>query len=657
VAKTGSKPSKDRSRGKIIFAGVLFGLALMGLWARAYYVQVVKGPEYAKMANRQYWASETISGKRGEIFDRNGLLLAKSITTPSVYVRPNEIKDAWAVSQRLSKILGLNAKSIAALMGPKKRFVWVARKISDAQAFAIKQEMLPGVYLDDENSRQYPQGHMAGQLLGFVNMDGQGIEGVEKTFNEQLAPSSSKYTVQKDAAGNRLSSLQSGDQTSFDGQNLRLTIDSQVQLATEEALERSVARARGKSGMALVVEVPTGDILAWGHHPLFNPNSVKKTGGEWKNRIAVDIFEPGSTMKPIMVAAALQEKICTPSTEYYCENGKWSVAGRRVKDTHKYEDLTVSKIIRYSSNIGAAKIGLALGAEKYSHYLREIGFGRPVGLPLPGESAGLLRPAKQWKTVDLANIAFGQGVGVTMLQMAEAYLCIANGGVRLPLRLLHEPERPLEGKRVFDADVAKMVMAMLEEVVQEDGTGTQSRIEGVRVAGKTGTAQKASPTGGYGGEYVASFIAVFPADKPRYLVCMMVDEPQAGHYGGVLVAPEVRNIGVQLLTSSGMLAEPKEKTEVATAGPAGKDHVVPVPAAPDRFMGPVQRVESMRADQEFMPDLQGATVRQALEILVSRGIVPTVSGQGVIIEKQKPLPGEKWPANKKCELWLTHQPG
>lgn len=615
----------------------------MGLWARAYYVQVVKGPEYAKMANRQYWTSETISGKRGEIFDRNGLLLAKSITTPSIYVRVNEVKDPWTVSQRLGAILGQNPKSIRELMGAKKRFVWVARKISDAQAQAVKDEMLPGVYLDAENSRQYPQGQMAGQLLGFVNMDGQGIEGVEKSFNELLSPSSTKFTVQKDAAGNRMSSLENGDRASFDGQNLRLTIDSQVQLATEEALERSVIKARGKSGMALVVEVPTGDILAWGHYPLFNPNSVKKNNGEWKNRIAVDIFEPGSTMKPIMVAAALQEKVCSPSTEFYCENGKWSVKGRRVKDTHKYENLTVSKIIRYSSNIGAAKIGLSLGAAKFSHYLHELGFGRPVGLPLPGESAGLLHPVKQWKEVELANISFGQGLGVTMLQMAEAYLCIANGGVRLPMRLLHEPARPVEGKRVFDANVAKMVMAMLEEVVQEDGTGTQARIEGVRVAGKTGTAQKASPTGGYGGEYVASFIAIFPADNPRYLVCMMVDEPQAGHYGGVLVAPEVRNIGVQLLTSSGMLSEPEDKTHVAQA-------------TPERFTAPVQRVENISVDQQTMPNLQGATVRQALEVLVTHGIVPTVSGQGVIIEKQKPLPGEKWPADKKCQLWLSQQP-
>jgi len=218
--------------------------------------------------------------------------------------------------------------------------------------------------------------------------------------------------------------------------------------------------------------------------------------------------------------------------------------------------------------------------------------------------------------------------------------------VRLPLRLIHEPDRPVEGKRVFEPAVAQMVMAMLEEVVQEDGTGTQSRIEGVRVAGKTGTAQKASPTGGYGGEYVASFIAVFPADKPRYLVAMMVDEPQAGHYGGVLVAPEVRNIGVQLLTASGMLSEPLEKTQMAQAQ-----------IQPDRFTAPVQRVENVTADGEFMPDLQGVTVRHALEILVGRGVVPMVSGQGVIVEKQKPLPGEKWPADKKCQLWLSHQPG
>ncbi|NLW80782.1 MAG: PASTA domain-containing protein [Desulfovibrionales bacterium] len=644
MTKSGNKPPKDRSRGKIIFAGVVFGLALLGLWARAYFVQVVKGPEYARMANRQYWASETVSGKRGEIFDRNGLLLAKSITTQSVSVRPHEVIDPWTVSQRLGRILGINPRNISRMLGDKKRFVWVARKISDAQATAIREEMLPGVHLEAEHSRQYPQGHMAGQLLGFVNVDGQGIEGVEKSFNELLAPSSAKYTVQKDAAGNRLSSPEAGDRTSFDGQNLRLTIDSQVQLATEEALARSVMNAKAKYGMGLVVDVTTGEILGWANYPLFNPNSVKKTSGEWKNRLAVDIFEPGSTMKPIMVAAALQEKVCTPLTEFYCENGKWQVAGRRIKDTHKYEKLSVNKIIRYSSNIGAAKIGLALGAAKYSHHLEEIGFSRPVGLPLPGESAGLLRPARQWTQVDLANMAFGQGLGVTMLQMAEAYLCIANQGVRLPLRLVYEPERPVEGKRVFDPDVAAKVMAMLEEVVQEDGTGTRSRIEGVRVAGKTGTAQKASPTGGYGRDYVASFFAIFPADKPRYLVCMMVDEPQAGHYGGVLVAPEVRNVGVQLLTSTGMLAEPTDTKHASQ------------PAA-ERFTASVHREDAIPVDQDSMPNLQGITVRKALEMLVAHGIVPTVSGQGVLVDKQKPLPGEKWPSDKKCQLWLGHQPG
>ncbi|NCD24273.1 MAG: PASTA domain-containing protein [Deltaproteobacteria bacterium] len=637
------KPPKDRSRGKIIFAGVIFGVVLMGLWARAYYVQVVKGPEYAKMANRQYWASETVSGKRGEIVDRNGLLLAKTIITQSVYARPKEIVDRWLTSRALGKILGTSSKDIGTVLDPKKRFVWVARKISDAQAQAIREERLPGVYLDAENSRQYPQGYMAGQLLGFVNVDGRGIEGVERSFNDLLAPSSAKYTVQKDAAGKRLFNLDRDDRASFNGETLRLTIDSQVQLATEEALERSVLRARGKYGMALVVEVATGEILSWANYPLFNPNVVKKTDGEWKNRLAVDIFEPGSTMKPIVVAAALQEKICSPDTKYDCEQGKWKVGGRRIKDTHKYEKLTVSEIVRYSSNIGMAKIGLELGAAKYDRYLQRLGFARPMGLPLPGESAGLIRPFAQWTQVDLANMAFGQGLGVTMLQMAEAYLCLANEGMRLPLRLVHEPHPTPESVRVFDPAVARAVMTMLEEVVQMDGTGTRARIDGVRVAGKTGTAQKASPTGGYGSEYVASFFAIFPADKPKYLVCMLVDEPQAGHYGGVLVAPEVRNVGVQLLTSSGMLTEPMERTMAR-------------PLAPNRFMASVSRECEIKVDNATMPDLKGATVRQALEILVGRNIVPVVSGQGVLVERQKPAPGEKWPADKKCRLWLTQEP-
>lgn len=652
MAKIGNKPArerkppKDRSRGKIIFVGVLFGMALMGLWARAYYVQVVKGPQYATMANRQYWTSETVSGRRGEIVDRNGLLLAKTVTTQSVYVRPKELENRSAVAQRLGKILGSNPRKIEALLNPKKKFVWVARKISDAQAQNIREIPMPGVYLDAENSRQYPQGHMAGQLLGFVNMDGHGIEGVERSFNDYLAPSSAKYTVQKDASGKRLSSRESNNRVAFDGQSLKLTIDSQVQLTTEEALERSVLRAKGKYGMALVVEIASGDILSWANYPLFNPNVSKKTEGDWKNRVAVDIFEPGSTMKPITVAAALQEKICSPETRYDCEKGKWKVGGRRIKDTHEYEKLTVNEIIRYSSNIGVAKIGLALGAEKFSQYLQLLGFGRPVGLPLAGESAGLVRPAAQWAQIDLANIAFGQGLGVTMLQMAEAYLCVANNGLRIPLRLVCTADQPVQRQRVFDPEVAKAVLTMMEEVVQMNGTGTRARIDGVRVAGKTGTAQKASPTGGYGGGYVASFISIFPVDKPKYLVFMLVDEPQAGHYGGVLVAPEVRNIGVQLLTASGMLAEPTGPTE----------QVARQQVAPTRFMATVTREHVVEANNATMPNLTGATVRQALEILVKQDIVPIVLGQGILVERQSPAPGEKWPTDKKCQLWLTQEP-
>ena len=642
MTKKADSAPKDRSRGKIIFVGVLFGVALLGLWARAYFVQVVKGPEFAKMANRQYWASETLSGKRGEIYDRNGLLLAKTVVTQSVFVRPNEVVDAWAVSQQLGKVLGQNSKDIAKLLKSDKRFVWVARKISDAQARAVREARLAGVYLDGENSRQYPQGHMAGQLLGFVNIDGHGIEGLEKSFDELLAPSSAKYRVQKDAAGKRLSSPEVEDRSNFNGGNLRLTIDSQVQLATEEALARSVARGRAKSGMALVVDVTTGDILAWGHYPFFNPNSVKKSGQEWKNRIAVDIFEPGSTMKPVVIAAALQEKVCTPASTYYCESGRWSVGGRRIKDTHKYEDLTVSEILRYSSNIGMAKLGLELGGPKYNQYLQEIGFARPVGLPLPGEAAGLLRPVGQWTQVDLANMAFGQGLGVTMLQMAEAYLCLANNGVRLPLQLVHDPQRVPEGRQVFEPQVARQVMTMMEEVVQGNGTGTQARIEGVTVAGKTGTAQKASATGGYGDQYVASFMAVFPSDNPRYLVSMMIDEPQNGHYGGVLVAPEVRNVGVQLLTASGMLAEPQNATALAS-----------LPS--ERVVAPVSRAQATLDSADAMPDFQGATLRQALEVLIEHGIVPTINGNGGLIEKQLPLPGTQWPEDKKCQLWLTQQ--
>lgn len=660
MAKATNGPKRDWFRLKALFVAVCFAFMLLGAWTRAFWLQVVQGPELARRAMAQHWTSERVAGTRGAIVDRNGVLLATSVRVASVSARPAEVEDPPRTAAKLAKVLGLPADAILRQLTSERKFVWLARMISDAQAQAIRELGLAGIFLENESARQYPQGTVAGQLLGFVDVDGVGIEGLERQFDAVLRPAEAKFTVQRDAQGKRLGPSPA-DLEALHGRSIQLTLDVQVQVAAEEALERAVLGSRAKSGMCMVVDVESGDILAWANYPLFNPNVRAKSRAEWKNRLAVDIFEPGSTMKPLLVAAALEERVCAPTTAYFCENGQWSVAGKRIKDTHAYGTLPVHKIIRYSSNIGAAKIGLDLGGPRLRKYLDALGFGRPTGLPLPGEAAGLVKPLSSWRKVEQANISFGQGIGVTMPQMMQAYLTLAREGERIPLRLVRDEANATAAPvRVFSRDTARTVLGMLAEVVEEDGTGTLARIQGVRVGGKTGTAQKASARGGYGTEYLASFFAVFPVDRPRYVVGMVVDEPRTSHYGGVVAAPEVRNVGVRLLTLAGMLQPSVDGRLLAEAAKLQRTEAGAEAAkVSGKVAAPARDVAAPSAGRTVtaVPDVRGLTVREALEVLVPCGVSLSVAGSGSVVERQMPSAGGPWPEGKEVRLWLAKGPG
>lgn len=661
MAKTKTGPKRDWFRVKAILVAVFFATVLIGVWSRAYWLQVVQGPELARKAQAQHWTSEQISGRRGAIMDRNGVLLATSVTVASVSARPAEVTDPAQAAVRLGKILGSSPERITRQLRSDRKFVWIARKISDAQAQAIRELGIAGISLENESARQYPQGVVAGQLLGFVNVDGVGIEGLEQEFESVLKPAQAKFTVQRDAQGNRLGPSPA-DLEALSGRSVQLTLDVQVQVAAEAALERAVVGSQAQSGMCMVVDVATGEILAWANYPFFNPNMRAKDRAQWRNRIAMDIFEPGSIMKPFVVAAALEEQVCSPTRSYFCENGRWSVAGRRIKDTHAYGTLPVNKILRYSSNIGMAKIGLELGGSRLRKYLDALGLGKPTGLPLPGEAAGIVKPLSSWRKVEQANISFGQGIGVTMPQMMQAYLTLAREGERIPLRLVRDadntPGAPSEPVRVFSRQTARTVLNMLAEVVEEDGTGTLARIQGVRVGGKTGTAQKASAQGGYGSDYLASFFAVFPVDQPRYVVGMVVDTPRTSHYGGVVAAPEVRNVGVRLLTLAGMLepmVDGKLLAEAASLQPKSENAQR---AKVSEVVTAAQEVSHRAVPDKAtgVPDVRGLTVREALEVLIPCGATLSVAGSGSVVERQMPVAGGSWPEGKEVRLWLAKEP-
>ena len=640
-----ARSKTDFGKLKLVGVGAFVALLWIALWTRAAYVQLWQGPKLERMASKQNLAAEFELGERGRVYARNGALLATSVESKSVYVTPIEVDNVAKTAQTLARILGLSAKSVEHDLSSKKGFVWVKRQIGDAESQAVIAAAMPGVHLTNEFRRMYPNRHEAGQVLGFVGVDGKGLEGVEQQFEDRMAGGQAQFVVQRDASGRRLYLDAQGREMNIRGQDVRLTIDTVVQDAAELALAEAVNKYNGRSGVAIVVKVDTGEILALAHYPYFNPNTYSESKpAVRRNRSAVDIYEPGSVMKPFVFAAALEDKVIDANKVIDCENGKWNLRGKLIRDTHPYRWLSANRVLRYSSNIGSAKIGLALGAKPYYNYLRKLGFGERPGLSIPSESPGMLRQPKEWSEVDLANISFGQGVGVTGLQLAKAFLVLGNKGMTKPLRLVADPpqEDVPTSERVFSERTVSTVLSMMREVVEEDGTGKVARIPGVSMAGKTGTAQKASG-GTYGTGIVASFVGMVPGDKPEFLFLVSVDEPTPVSFGGIVCAPAVRDIAIKTLSYYGRLPEGKGAPQQDQAEYSMKEKTTQAPTA---------------VAGASVPNLAGLPIRRALEVLGKRGVVPSLKGSGMVVTAQRPAPGENWPdtqSNGKDEsfiLWL-----
>jgi len=666
----------DLARIKIV--GALFLLVWGVLWCRAWHVQMMEGPRLAREAMRQHMIMEQVSGRRGDIYDRNGLALARSVECRSVYVRPGEVTDPGGTAAFLSRTLDLPLETIRRQVSdPGRRFAWIARKIDDSRAEIIRKAGLNGVGLAKEYERFYPLKQLAGQLLGFVGVDDKGLEGLERSMEAHLGGQSNRQLVQRDATGRRFY-VQTEDQDDPAGKPLTLTLDAQVQSFVEEALERATVEYKAKWAGCLIVDVPTGEILAWGQYPFFNPNTYhNSTPSLYRNRLAQDAIEPGSTMKPFVVAAAMQEKIINRDTLFKCEGGKWETKTIVIHDTKGYDELPVHKIIRYSSNIGVAKIGLALGSRKYHHYLSQLGFGSHSTLPV-AESRGILRQPRDWSEADTISTAFGQSLSVTGVQMAQAYLTLINGGVYKPLRIIMDAENqpPAPQRRIFHERISREVLAMMREAVEEDGTGKKARIEGVEVGGKTGTAQKADRRSGtYGAARLASFVGIVPIDKPRYLVLVMVDEPAHSQYGGVVAAPVFQDVISRTMAYQGnfpdvslVVGPPKPsefaKREKQQAAAEAVEKTKKYPRGAPVLSGKteIRQVVSsatMHGGSQ-VPDVVGKSVRMAVEAFAGKGIVPVIKGEGERVVRQSPVAGANWPAdqeNVEYVLWLSTLPG
>jgi cell division protein FtsI (penicillin-binding protein 3) len=543
------------SPGRLVSLFVVSMLAFAGVAARLVAVQIADASAYARLAEEQREREIKIPARRGAVFDRDGTALALSADMDSIYADPALIDDPGDTARKLARALQLDAVEVEKkLRGtrPGSRFEYIARQVPPRAARRVGALKLPGIAMTTEPKRLYPNKSVASHVLGFVNgFEQTGASGVELEYERILQGEPGRMVLEEDPAGRPLPQAEFGYETSRPGRSLFLTIDKDLQYFTETTLADAVARYRADGGSAIVMRPATGEILALANAPDFNPNEPGRFEPEkWRNRALTDVYEPGSAFKIVTLAAALEERVVTSRTEYQVPD-RIHYSDRVFRDSHPHpeETMTVGKIIEQSSNVGTIKMGLDLGGKKLDEYVRKFGFGTSTGLDFPGESKGIVLDRDDWSGSTIATIPIGQGVAVTPMQMAAAYGAIANRGVWTEPKLLHAIQDP-EGKtkrspeasrrRVVSRRTARRVSRILERVVSQ-GTGIEAQIPGYRVAGKTGTAQKPLPTGGYGNSYVSSFGGFAPARHPEIMTLVVLDEPRP-IWGGSTAAPTFKTI-------------------------------------------------------------------------------------------------------------------
>jgi cell division protein FtsI (penicillin-binding protein 3) len=561
-----------------------FGLLTLGLF-RAIKLQVVDRQRLLELAEDQYVRRIEIPAKRGDIFDRRGVPLAQSAEVDSLWIDPALVPDLRQASRELARRLHLDPGELHRKLQHARRFAWIKRQAKPDEVRGALALGIPGLAVTKEPRRFYPQRELAAQILGMTGTDGAGLEGLELSFNDELSGQTSKLLSLRDAKGRNLLTEFDADQRQRRGASLQLTIDRQIQFVAEKALSRAVDESHAVAGMAVVLDPRTGELLAVANFPFFNPNAHSLAAAEaYRNRASLDSFEPGSTFKAFTVAAALEENAVRTNELIFCENGGWVIGHHTIHDTHPHGWLTPGKILQFSSNIGAAKIAQLLGRERLVAYAARFGFGQPVGLGLPGESKGSVPYPRA--DLALATAAFGQGLSVTAIQLAAAYGAIANGGVLMKpflVRKLVDPDgvvlfdnRPTPVRRAVSEGAARQVMTLLESVVQKEGTAPRARMEEFRVAGKTGTAQKPDPVArGYSDKRIASFVGIVPADAPRAVILVVIDEPKTDVFGGLVAAPAFKDIAAAALPYLGISrAESARGDEVQVPNVVGKRNAV-----------------------------------------------------------------------------------
>ncbi len=617
---------------------LLFFLGWAAVIGRAAWLAM--GPDL-RLENRvvsQHERVIDVAGERGSIVDRLGRPFAISIELDSLFADPQLVEDPAATADLLAPILDVPRATLLEQLSRGNRFVWLARQLPAATAAAVAELDLPGVRLLPEAHRDYPAGPLAAQILGFVGTDGEGLEGLEARFDSVLMGDGYQYRVLRDGRRRVVNHAAVLGRRSSEGDTLVLTLDHSIQHRAEASLAEAIGKHDAAGGMAVVIDVQTGELLALASLPSFDPNHIRGIDRTlFRHQAVSTVFEPGSTIKPFVLAALLDQGLVTRDERVFCENGAYRLGRRTVHDAHPHGDLSVDEVLKFSSNIGTTKLGERLGPAKLEAALRSFGFGSRTGIDLYGEEGGILHDSAGWSRIGFATHTFGQGMAVTAVQLAAAFSALVNGGHRVHPHVVAEvrdqegrviPLRPplVEPEPIIGAAASADLRAMLGQVMEEGGTGVRARLEEYSAGGKTGTAQKVKDGRYAPGVYVSSFIGFAPRDEPRIVTLVVLDEPKDGHYGGTVAGPAFRDITTHALRELGVPPDRPKELEPLVADAEDEREGLPDP------------VFDLLAEAPTMPDLTGLSARDALVAVHGAGLELELDGSG-LVSGQEPAAG------------------
>jgi cell division protein FtsI (penicillin-binding protein 3) len=631
--------------------------------ARLFQLQVMNHTRMLKEAQRQSDRTITVKARRGPIVDRFERPFAISVDAPSIYADPSAMRDPAGAARLLGRALGYSAaeqKELVALLRPERSFVWIKRQVDPAVAREVRALRLEGVGFETESRRYYPKRNLLAPVLGYVGLDSQGMAGLEYALDEDLRGREARVTVRLDARRRPMGEV---EKPPTEGRRVTLTIDERIQHVTETALADAIRETQSISGVAVVLDPRTGEVLAMSSLPSFNPNRFASFPEKDRvNRAIADSYEPGSIFKIITAAAGLQEGVVSPLEMIDCGNGFIEIGSTRINDHAVFPSLTFQDVIAKSSDIGVIRVAQRVGPEKFYASMKAFGFGARTGLGLPGETVGLLRNTKSWSALSLASMSFGQEIGVTAIQMASAAAVVANGGYWMKPYIVKRVEEPwgevvrefspMAERKVIDPETADRVMSLLREVVIS-GTGKKARVEGFEVAGKTGTAQKIDASGRYSMiDHVASFVGLVPASRPALVVLVSLDTPKGvKNEGGDVAAPLFAHIASEALR---LLAippdDPTRNIRLVTYSPETVKRTAYGPEATPE----VRKI--VTDDPRIMPDLRGLSLREAALLAAQHGLGVEIHGAGVVTS-HTPLAGTPIEPGMNCALELSSTRG